>query len=242
MDLLSSRALAAIGISSETVIGVIVIIVAVVFFVLTFFFFGGFFGSAGCLLFFDEFSAKGLNLSQVESRCILLTHEGEFSRFASHISLFDATSVFVLLLQDQQSLDFDIFLTLGPLTRGIGFLFSGRDAEFDKRLKASQKPFFNELSEDNFEFTGGWIHSLSEAVGQVEDDFNEFEENDLATTDVNEMLADNLLPPVFLELNHLRFFTNSSSFFINLRLVSFGVLPGLSNNIGIKLNAFGLSC
>lgn len=83
---------------------------------------------------------------------------------------------------------------------------------------------------------------MSEAVSQIEDDLNEFEENDLATTDVNEMLTDNLLSPVFLELNHLRLFTNSSSFFINLRLVSFRVLLGLSNNIGISLTTFSLLC
>jgi len=214
---------------------VVVVIRALLF---ALFLFSGLLGTLGGFLFLLNLLADGLDFLHVESRSVLLAHEGQFSRFASHVSLSDATLLFVLLLKHQQSLDFDVFLRLGPLADGISLLRSGGDTELDERLKASQEPVLDELGEDDLELSSGGVNLLSEVVGKVEDDLDELKEHDLSSLDVDKVLTDHLLPPVFHELGSLSVTTGLSSILFNLWVVSdLSIHLGASNNLFLNFDA-----
>lgn len=204
------------------------VVVIVGAFVLALFFLSGFLSTLGGLLFLLDLSADGFNLLHVEGRSILFTHEGKLSSLTSHVSLLNATLFLVLLLEHEEGLDFNVLLGLRPLADGIGLLAGGRDAELDEGLEASEEPVFDELSQDDLELSSGGVNLLSEGVGQVQDDLNELEEDNLSSLDVNKVLTDGLLSPVFHELGHVSLFTLASGALIDL---------GIIGNIGLHLRA-----
>jgi len=69
---------------------------------------------------------------------------------------------------------------------------------------------------------------LSEGVSQVQDNLNELEEDNLSSLDVNEVLTDGLLSPVFHKLGHISLFTLSSGILIDFWII---------RNIGAHLRA-----
>lgn len=203
------------------------------------FFFSCFLSALGSLFFILDLLADGFDLLHVKSRSVLFTHESQFSSFTSHVCFFDAAFFLLLLLKHKQSLDFNVFFRLGPLASSICFLGHSGDAELDKGLEASEEPVINEFVKDDLELASGRIHLLSESVSQVQDDFDELKENNFSSLDVHKVLTDHLLSPVFDDLGHLRLFTRSSLFLINLWVVS-DISSHLraSNDFLVNLNSF----